>query len=93
MVPGDWPDLLALLATARPSWHADAACREHPELSWHPELGESAAAAKAVCSGCLVVDECLAYAVAGPSLGGIWGATSARERGGLRRARTRSNAA
>jgi hypothetical protein len=31
---GDPLELLTLdLVTLRPAWHADAACREHPELS------------------------------------------------------------
>lgn len=49
MAGDDLPDLTSLLN--RPAWHADAACREHPELTWFPARGESVNAAKAVCAG------------------------------------------
>jgi WhiB family redox-sensing transcriptional regulator len=94
MAPGDEPgSLVELFAAGRPSWYRDALCVEYPSESFHPELGQSAAPAKAVCERCLVRHECLTYAVDDPALGGIWGGLSARERGRLRRARTRSNAA
>jgi len=41
------------------AWHADAACREHPEVSFFPGQHESTAPAKA-CAACLVRAECLA---------------------------------
>ncbi len=88
MQPGVEAVSLLDLLTARPAWHADAACREHPDLSWHPELGESAGPAKAVCSGCLVRDDCRAYALAGPELAGIWGGLSDRERREARKVRS-----
>lgn len=71
-----------------PAWHRDAACREHPEVTWFPELGESTAPAKAVCHTCLVQEECLAWALAQePTLAGVWGGTSAIERRRMLRAR------
>lgn len=87
MVPGDGPpsSVDQLFAAGRPAWYADAACREHPELTWHPELGQTSAPAKAVCATCLVRDECLAYGLADPHLEGIWGGTAPRERARLRR--------
>ena len=44
----------------RPAWFADAACREHPELSWFPDPSdlEAIAAVRAVCERCLVSPEC-----------------------------------
>ena len=86
----EFPELLDMLARARPKWQADAACREHPELSWFPELGStSGAAALRVCVGCLVRWECLEWALGqGSQLRGIWGATTARERRNLRRTKT-----
>ena len=45
----------------------------------------SNAPAKAVCSGCPVRVECLAYALAEPQLQGVWGGTSDTERRALRR--------
>lgn len=79
-------DVAALLA--RPAWHADAACREHPELSWFAERGQSGTAAKQVCEGCLVRDECRAYALADSTLSGVWGAMSEPERREARKVRS-----
>lgn len=76
--PGIAAELLDLVA--RPAWHADAACHEHPELTWFPAKGEDQTAAKAVCSGCLVLAECRAWALQqGAGLVGIWGGLSGRE--------------
>jgi WhiB family redox-sensing transcriptional regulator len=85
------PDLLDLLG--RPAWYADAACREHPELSWVDPGGSGGRvmAAKAVCAACPVRPECLATAVADPTLIGIWGATTTHERRALRHQPTRSS--
>jgi Transcription factor WhiB len=68
--------------TIRPEpWTRDAACLEHPELSWFPRQGAPSAPAKQVCRECLVQCECLAYALEQePGLPGVWGATSPKER-------------
>lgn len=72
----------------RPAWHRDAACKEHPDASWFPGRGEDVRPVKDVCKSCLVMVECLDYALgAGDSLVGIWGGTSERERRHIRRAR------
>jgi len=68
----------------RPRWHADALCREHPELSWYPPPGASDRLLRAICGMCLVSSECLAFAMANDE-DGIWGGTSANERRKLRR--------
>lgn len=81
----DSGDLLASLLN-RPAWHRDAACREHPELSWFPERGEDVRPVKQVCAECLVRDECLDYATKAdvmPRLVGVWAGTSGRERSRL----------
>ncbi len=75
MIDVDDP-LTALLSFIRPAFHADAACREHPELSWFPERGEPTKAQLAVCAGCLVRDECREAG----ELVGIWGGLSGRAR-------------
>lgn len=77
-------DLVAALLDPE-TWKLDGACREHPELNWMPERGEATTAQLAVCAGCLVRAECLAYVRrTEPQMPGIWGGTTARER---RRAR------
>ena len=75
------------LAIQARGWMARAACRGmDPEL-FHPDRGESTAAAKAVCASCPVRDDCLEYALdAGEKLG-IWGGASAKARRRIKRAR------
>lgn len=69
----------------RPAWMADGACREHRELDWiGPGNRYTVAAARAVCAGCDVRAACLDYALADPSLEGIWAATTLYERRRLR---------
>ncbi len=69
------------LMSARPAWQADAACREHPELTWFPARGQDCGPALEVCRGCLVVEECRAWALAqGPELKGLWGGLSELQR-------------
>jgi WhiB family redox-sensing transcriptional regulator len=85
--PVDYSELIEV-AQRRPEWHADAACREHPEVTWFPERGENAEPAKAICAGCLVVEDCRAWSLEqGPELDGIWGGLSQRERRKLRSTR------
>ena len=76
-------DLDALVAMLRPAWMADAACREHPEVNYHPTAGQPTAPAKAVCAGCLTRSECLAYAQSEGIGFGVWGGLSAQERRAL----------
>jgi len=71
-------DVLASLGYARPSWHGDSACVEHPELNWFPERGDRLDAALAICATCLVVDECKAFGA--DEHHGIWGGTTAMQR-------------
>ena len=68
------------LIPPRPAWMADAACREHPDVNFFPTQGEDVEAAKAVCAGCLVREECLAYARAERIPAGIWGGEGTRAR-------------
>lgn len=71
-----------------PAWHRDAACVEHPEVSFFPDKGQSTAAALLVCAGCLVVDDCKAYALGTGQEAGVWGGTSPRARRALRHEQT-----
>lgn len=77
---------LERLLPPEPPWMADGACREHPEVEFVFDENQRSsgrrrlAAAVAVCSGCLVRDECRAYAADDPSLVGVWGGTSSAER-------------
>jgi len=66
-----------------------AACRGHPEVSWFPEPGQKSSPAIAICSGCPVRAECLAYAAEIGVMGwfGVWGGTTAMARHDDRRER------
>ena len=67
-----------------PAWQADALCKEYPNLAWFGKSDRSSKATKAVCSACLVRDECLTYAMADPNLDGTWGGLTHKERNQLR---------
>jgi Transcription factor WhiB len=75
-------DIEAVIALIEPpAWHADAACREHPELNWFPESWEGPGRAQRICAQCLVQDECLQWALSqGKQLCGVWGGASQRQR-------------
>lgn len=81
-------ELLRLLAM-RPAWWADAACQEHPEVTWFPEQGQPSEPAKAICAACLVQAECRAFADQDPDATrhGIWGGESAVQRKRARKAK------
>ena len=86
MTPGGTEtDLLHAAMLARPEWHRRAACRGQGTDDHFPVRGAQTIAAKAVCAGCVVRSECLAYALADSNLVGIWGGTSERERRRMRR--------
>jgi len=77
-------DLLRVML-ARPSWQQYAACRGAGTSMHFPNQGAGIADARAVCAGCEVRSDCLDYALADPSLGGVWAGTSERERRRIRR--------
>ena len=64
---------------------AHAACLgQDPDLSFPPQ-GKPAEEAKAICRTRLAREECLQYALAHPSLEGIWTGTTNNQRRRLRR--------
>jgi WhiB family redox-sensing transcriptional regulator len=72
-----------------PRWQRRGACRRpgvDPD-AFFPEKGGSTRAAKAICAGCPVKAQCLAYALANDDRFGVWGGLSERERRRLRPAR------
>ena len=66
------------------NWVERAACRGSGFGQYFPSGGASAGPAKAVCAGCPVQSECLAFALQNPQLQGVWGGTSETERRALR---------
>jgi len=70
----------------RPSWHADAACRNHDTSLWFPAVGEPTAPAKAICAGCPVQGDCQEYAAGLEDVpAGVWAGESFRGRKKARR--------
>lgn len=63
-------------------WTEQAACVGLPTEWFFPERGGAAAVgqAKAICHGCPVVGECLAFAFATATEDGIWGGLTPAER-------------
>jgi WhiB family transcriptional regulator, redox-sensing transcriptional regulator len=66
-----------------PAWMTQAACKNHPEVTWFPKRGGGRGAqAKRICAGCPVRYKCLRWALEwGPELQGIWGGRGAEARG------------
>lgn len=65
-------------------WMRQAACREsNPDL-FFPHRGENVRAAKAVCAGCPVINECRDYSIVNDERVGIWGGLTERDRRHLR---------
>ena len=69
----------------RPTWMTDAACQGLPTGMFFPANKDDAGPAKAVCGHCPVRRQCVAYALADPSLHGVWGASTEDQRKGRRR--------
>lgn len=66
-------------------WRKDANCRGLDPNMFHTARGESTKDAIAVCVGCIIVKECLHYAMTNSIKVGIWGGKSERERRKLRK--------
>lgn len=76
-----------LFFDAQEPWYEEAACASYPaELFFPPSDAPSAAnAAKAICQGCPVREECLSFALETAQAEGVWGGMNAGERRRLRR--------
>lgn len=81
------PYALPVARADRPDWYDRAECRGLPSAWWISERGDDSLNGKEVCGVCPVRAECLEYAVADPSLIGIWGGTSPKQRVAIRRER------
>lgn len=86
-------EIFEVLGWTMPDWMKDALCKEHPDVSWFPERGQSTKAATDICSACLVAPECRQHALTIPGVVGIWGGTSGRDRRTHHAQRTRATSA
>lgn len=73
-------------------WANQAACRGLDPMIFYPLTDEEADAAKAVCEGCPVQDECLEHAIGHREHNGVWGGATERERQRIIRRRRRQRA-
>jgi WhiB family redox-sensing transcriptional regulator len=64
----------------RPGWQARSACRGLDIRGFFPEGTAISLETRRTCAGCAVSAECLSFALAHPSLRGVWAGTSERER-------------
>lgn len=71
-------DLLDM-ATAT-EWMRDALCAQADPEAWFPNPGEHSTAAKTICDGCPIRQQCLDYARAEDIRWGVWGGLTASER-------------
>lgn len=81
-----------LAVAAPPAWMALGACTNpaYDAEMWHPVgAKERPREPIEICGGCPVRAECAAYALARPTLEGIWGAMTHPERESVRRHRAR----
>ena len=78
-----------------PSFDGSQPCaKTDPEIFFpHPSDRKGIVAAKAICNACPFVEPCLRYAIGEPSLQGIWGATTQRQRETLRSKLRKQNVA
>lgn len=71
-------------------WLDAAACKGHATDLWFAERGDNereTKAAKAICAGCPVKDQCLEAALTDNERFGIWGGYTERERRRIKRKR------
>ena len=65
----------------RPPWFIEAACHSSDPELFYSDAAKVVAEAKAICAGCPVRTQCLAYAMAIQEFDwGIWGGLTANER-------------
>lgn len=67
------------------SWREAAACTDVGDVDFFADDEISVSRAKAVCAGCLVLDDCLAFAIETNQPDGVWGGQTGSERSRLRR--------
>lgn len=72
------------------AWQDHAACLGCDPDVFFPEAGEDSAAAKAVCAGCPVREECLEYAIATGQAYGMWGGVAQTPRRKMIKARAQT---
>lgn len=68
------------------AWRTLARCRGADNDEFFPSRGKSGDPAKGICRGCVVMEECLEWALAA-RVPGVWGGTNEQQRDEIRRGR------
>jgi WhiB family redox-sensing transcriptional regulator len=76
----------ALLPGAMPEWMLEGDCSSSNAEAFFPERGAPCAAAREMCAGCPVREQCLDYALKTRQRDGVWGGTTPKERARILRA-------
>ncbi len=72
------------ITASRPRWMRHAACRGVNQTVFFPSRGEPTEPARAICSTCPVIDDCLTWSLAQAGDYGIVAGLSGRQRRQLR---------
>lgn len=62
------------------NWRAEALCAQTDPEAFFPDKGGSTGDAKRICLMCDVMQQCREVALADPTLRGVWGGLSEKER-------------
>ncbi len=71
-------------------WMQEAMCSDVEPSIFFPKDGPGVEIAKRVCADCVVISECLEYAIANRIDHGVWGGASERERKRIIKSRSRT---
>lgn len=74
----------------KPEFPQDAHCKSYDPDIFFPNDGKGVIAAQNICAKCIVVNECLEYALNNHIDHGVWGGKSEKERRLILRFRRRS---
>lgn len=70
-----------------PDFYHDALCAQVDTELFFPDKGGAPSPAKDICAACPVITQCRDYALADPSLWGVWGGTTTVDRQRIRAGR------
>lgn len=90
--PRRYPTHGTLTPRPRPDWMDEGACKKRTDMFFPGEGAlDKILAAKAICHGCPVESQCLAYALEWREEDGVWGGTSGEQRKAMSKAKRRAS--
>jgi WhiB family redox-sensing transcriptional regulator len=68
-------------------WQDAGICAQTDPEAFFPDTGQYRISrmARLICQQCIVIEDCLAHALAHPELEGVWGGTTKQQRQKMRR--------